>query len=135
MNEIKEIKSNNQKLELFKNIWKIADDLRGKVNGWDFKNYILSFLFYRYISENIADYINEQQTNKNYYETLSDTKIEKKHIEQIVNIKGFFIKPSELFINVYESAKENRENLNEILTNIFKNIENSPNVVGGGVIR
>ena len=120
--------SNNERDEVHKAIWSIADDLRGAVDGWDFKQYILGIMFYRYISENIANYINELQRNagdKNFdYTKLSDTEaIEAK--DEIVRIKGFFILPSELFCNVCKNAKNHKEDLNEILENIFNNIENS----------
>lgn len=120
--------SNKERDEVHKAIWSIADDLRGAVDGWDFKQYILGIMFYRYISENIANYINELQRNagdKNFdYVKLSDNEaLEAK--DEIVRIKGFFILPSELFCNVCKDAKNHKEDLNEILENIFNNIENS----------
>ena len=113
--------------ELHKAIWSIADDLRGAVDGWDFKQYILGMMFYRYISENIANYINKierEAGNKNFaYSELDDeTALSKKDV--LVDARGFFILPSELFCNVCKKAK-NDNNLNETLSKIFKNIENS----------
>src|SRR5574344_1548053 len=113
--------------ELHRTIWQIANDLRGSVDGWDFKSYVLGMLFYRFISENLTSYINkeEQRTgNKN----LDYTKISDKDAEfgraDTVKEKGFYILPSELFVNVRNKAK-NDANLNETLSNVFKNIENS----------
>ena len=119
--------SNNERNELHKAIWSIADDLRGSVDGWDFKQYILGIMFYRYISENITNYINEGERkagDKNFdYATLSD-EIAESERQNLVKEKGFFILPSELFCNVCKKAKED-ENLNETLEKIFNNIENS----------
>lgn len=113
--------------ELQKAIWSIADDLRGSVDGWDFKQYILGIMFYRYISENITNYINEGEQKAgdiNFdYAKLTDEEAETIRSE-MVNEKGFFILPSELFANVCKSAKDD-ENLNETLERIFNNIENS----------
>lgn len=119
--------SNNERDELHKAIWSIADDLRGSVDGWDFKQYILGIMFYRYISENITNYINEGERkagDKNFdYATLSD-EIAELERQNLVKEKGFFILPSELFCNVCKKAKDD-ENLNETLEKIFNNIENS----------
>lgn len=119
--------SNKERDELHKAIWSIADDLRGSVDGWDFKQYILGIMFYRYISENITNYINEGERkagDKNFdYATLSD-EIAESERKNLVKEKGFFILPSELFCNVCKKAKDD-ENLNETLEKIFNNIENS----------
>ena len=119
--------SNKVRDELHKSIWSIADDLRGSVDGWDFKQYILGIMFYRYISENITNYINEGERkagDKNFdYATLSDEVAESER-QNLVKEKGFFILPSELFCNVCKKAKDD-ENLNETLEKIFNNIENS----------
>ena len=116
-----------QREELHKKIWAIADDLRGSVDGWDFKQYILGMMFYRYISENITNYINEGERkagDKEFdYVKLPD-EIAETQREELVKEKGFFILPSELFCNVYKRAK-NDENLNETLERVFNNIENS----------
>ena len=113
--------------ELHKAIWSIADDLRGSVDGWDFKQYILGIMFYRYISENMTNYINEGERkagDDNFdYAKLSDEEAETIR-KEMVNEKGFFILPSELFANVCKKAKDD-ENLNETLERIFNNIENS----------
>ncbi len=113
--------------ELHKAIWSIANDLRGSVDGWDFKQYVLGIMFYRYISENITNYINagEHETGNNDfdYAKLSDSEAEQAR-EDMVMTKGFFILPSQLFCNVRKNAKNN-ENLNETLEKAFKAIENS----------
>ena len=119
--------NNREREELHKAIWSIADDLRGSVDGWDFKQYILGIMFYRYISENITNYINEGERKAgdiNFdYAKLKDSEAETVR-DEMVKIKGFFILPSELFVNVCKRAR-NDENLNETLEKIFNNIENS----------
>ena len=119
--------SNREREELHKAIWSIADDLRGSVDGWDFKQYILGIMFYRYISENITNYINEGERKAGDttfdYAKLKDSEAEFER-ENLVKEKGFFILPSELFCNVVKKAKDD-ENLNETLERIFNNIENS----------
>ena len=113
--------------ELHRTIWQIANDLRGSVDGWDFKSYVLGMLFYRFISENLTSYINkeEQRTgNRNFdYTKISDKDAEFGRADTVKE-KGFYILPSELFVNVWNKAK-NDANLNETLSNVFKNIENS----------
>lgn len=120
--------NNREREELHKAIWSIADDLRGAVDGWDFKQYILGIMFYRYISENITKYINDGERkagDKEFdYTKLSDEEAESVR-EDLVKEKGFFILPSELFCNVCKDAKNHKEDLNELLENIFRNIENS----------
>ncbi len=116
-----------ERTKLHNTIWKIANELRGSVDGWDFKAYVLGFLFYRFISENLANYINAEErktgaTDFNYAE-LSDDRAEFGR-EDTVNDKGFYILPSELFENVRKRAK-NDENLNETLSEVFRNIEQS----------
>ena len=113
--------------ELHRTIWQIANDLRGSVDGWDFKSYVLGLLFYRFISENLTSYINkeEQRTgNSNFdYTKISDKDAEFGRADTVKE-KGFYILPSGLFENVRKNAK-NDANLNETLSNVFKNIENS----------
>lgn len=110
--------------ELHKAIWKIANDLRGSVDGWDFKQYVLGFLFYRFISENLTNYINKLEPDDNFdYAMLSDEQAEYGRAETLKE-KGFYILPSELFCNVRKKAK-NDPDLNVTLNNIFNNIENS----------
>ena len=110
--------------ELHKTIWKIANDLRGSVDGWDFKQYVLGFLFYRFISENLTNYINELEPDDNFdYAVLSDEQAEYGRADTLKE-KGFYILPSELFINVRKRAKNDKD-LNVTLNNIFNNIENS----------
>ncbi len=120
-------KNNREREELHKAIWSIADDLRGSVDGWDFKQYILGIMFYRYISENITNYINEGERragDKTFdYAKLKDNVAETER-NNLVKEKGFFILPSELFCNVCKKAKDD-ENLNETLEKVFSNIENS----------
>ena len=119
--------SNREREELHKAIWSIADDLRGSVDGWDFKQYILGIMFYRYISENITNYINDGERKAGDtsfdYAKLKDSEAEPERAN-LVKEKGFFILPSELFANVVKRARED-ENLNETLEKIFNNIENS----------
>ena len=119
--------SNREREELHKAIWSIADDLRGSVDGWDFKQYILGIMFYRYISENITNYINEGERKAGDtefdYAKLKDSEAEPERAN-LVKEKGFFILPSELFVNVVKRARDD-ENLNETLEKIFNNIENS----------
>ncbi len=119
--------STQQKQELFKTIWSIANELRGAVDGWDFKQYVLGILFYRYISENITDYINRLQRAAGVrdfdYTRFSDTEAQNAK-DEIVREKGFFILPSQLFQNVVKAAK-NDPNLNETLSAIFAAIESS----------
>lgn len=116
-----------ERAELYKSIWGIANDLRGSVDGWDFKNYVLTTLFYRYISENLTNYINkgEQEAgNEDFdYATMPDEDAEGAR-EGLIEEKGFFILPSELFGNVVAGAKDD-ENLNETLEKTFRHIEES----------
>jgi type I restriction enzyme M protein len=116
-----------ERAELHRTIWNMANDLRGSVDGWDFKQYVLGMLFYRYISENITAYINagewEAGNTEFDYAKLSDEEAEQAR-EDLVKTKGFFILPSELFENVRARAKDD-ENLNETLEQIFSNIEAS----------
>jgi len=119
--------STQQKQELFKTIWAIANELRGSVDGWDFKQYVLGMLFYRYISENITDYINRLQHEAgiedfDYAAFGDEDALQAK--EDIVREKGFFILPSQLFCNVRRRAKEDT-NLNETLSAVFAAIEQS----------
>lgn len=113
--------------ELHRAIWQIANDLRGSVDGWDFKSYVLGLLFYRFISENLTSYINKEERrtgNTNFdYALISDQDAEFGRADTVKE-KGIFILPSELFINVQKKAK-NDDNLNETLSKVFKNIENS----------
>jgi Type I restriction-modification system methyltransferase subunit len=116
-----------ERAELHRTIWKIANDLRGSVDGWDFKQYVLGMLFYRFISENLTIYINKDERrsgNKEFdYTKLSDQKAEFGRADTVKE-KGFYILPSELFINVRAKARHDA-NLNETLAAVFRNIENS----------
>lgn len=116
-----------ERSELHRAIWQIANDLRGSVDGWDFKQYVLGILFYRFISENLTNYINSDERragNKDFnYASLSDKEAEFGRTDTIKE-KGFYILPSELFVNVCKNAR-NDANLNETLSQIFDNIENS----------
>ena len=120
-------KKEQERAELHRTIWNIANDLRGSVDGWDFKQYILGMLFYRFISENLTNYINknEHETgNTNFdYANISDEEAEPIR-EDMVNTKGFFILPSQLFKNVRKNAR-NDENLNETLEKALNSIEDS----------
>ena len=116
-----------QRAELHKTIWRIANDLRGSVDGWDFKSYVLGMLFYRFISENLTAYINKGEHDAGDtafdYAKLADSQAEYGR-EDTVDEKGFYIFPSELFCNVRARAPRD-ENLNETLARVFKNIEGS----------
>ena len=113
-----------ERAELHKSIWQIANQLRGSVDGWDFKQYVLGMLFYRFISENLTNYINENEPDPNFdYAKLSDEEAELGRADTVKE-KGFYILPSELFVNVAKNARNN-PNLNETLARVFKNIEAS----------
>lgn len=120
-------KKEQERDELHRTIWNMANDLRGSVDGWDFKQYVLGMLFYRYISENFAKYVNEWEFdagNADFdYAQLADEDAEEAR-EDLVQSKGYFILPSELFCNVLQKAP-NDENLNETLEAIFRSIEAS----------
>lgn len=123
MSQAKEV----QRAELHRTIWRIANDLRGSVDGWDFKSYVLGMLFYRFISENLTAYINEGERKAGVedfdYALLADSDAEYGRTETVAE-KGFYILPSELFANVRDSASAD-ENLNETLERVFRNIEAS----------
>lgn len=113
--------------ELHRTIWGIANDLRGSVDGWDFKQYVLGMLFYRYISENFANYINDGEREAGDvdfdYAQLSDSDAEQAR-DDLIKTKGFFILPSQLFCRVRSRAPLD-ENLNETLEAVFQAIEDS----------
>lgn len=115
-----------QRAELHKTIWSIADDLRGSVDGWDFKQYVLGMLFYRFISENLTDYLNVEEGDGFDYTTLPDEDAENGR-DVTVAEKGYFILPSELFCNVRRKTLDGKhdEDLNEVLERVFKDIEGS----------
>lgn len=132
--------TNTERDELHKTIWAIANDLRGAIDGWSFKAYVLGAIFYRYISENITNYINELQmaamdsgseemVSNQFaelafdYAKMDDEEAEEAR-EMIVAEKGYFILPSQLFCNVVENCEKD-ENLNETLSKIFRAIEAS----------
>ena len=120
-------KKEEEREELHKIIWKIANELRGSVDGWDFKQYVLGLLFYRFISENIEHYVNENQRkagicNFEYRNITDEEALMGK--QQILEEKGFFILPSELFCNIRKNADQN-ENLNVTISNVFNSIEAS----------
>ena len=120
-------KKEQERDELHRAIWAIADELRGAVDGWDFKNYVLGTMFYRYISENLCNYINSGEIdagNTDFdFAKMPDEDAEEAR-EGLVEEKGFFILPSELFCNVRANAA-NDENLNETLERVFRHIEES----------
>lgn len=123
MSNVKEI----ERAELHKTIWRIANDLRGSVDGWDFKSYVLGMLFYRFISENLTAYLNLQERSagdKDFdYATLPDADAEQGRAETVKE-KGFYILPSHLFANVRQRARHDA-NLNETLSRVFKDVEGS----------
>lgn len=118
-------KKEQERDELHRAIWAIADELRGAVDGWDFKNYVPGTMLY--ISENIKYYINKGEIeagNSDFdYSIMNDTEAEEVR-QSLVEEKGFFVLPSELFCNVRAKAKGD-ENLNETLEKVFRHIEES----------
>lgn len=122
-----DLRKEQERDELHRAIWAIADELRGSVDGWDFKSYVLGMMFYRYISENLTNYINEGEIeagNEGFdYALLPDEEAEQAR-EDLVKTKGFFILPSELFCNIRKRA-ESDENLNMTLETVFNHIEES----------
>jgi type I restriction enzyme M protein len=115
----------SERAELHKTIWRIANDLRGSVDGWDFKSYVLGMLFYRFISENLTEYLNRQERKAGHkdfdYAVLSDKQAKTGRLETVKE-KGFYILPSHLFVNVRKRARQDA-NLNETLSKVFKDIE------------
>lgn len=120
-------KKEQERAELHRAIWNIANDLRGSIDGWDFKQYVLGMLFYRYISENLTNYINQSEResgDKDFnYADLNDMHA-KQAKDQMVQEKGFFMLPSQLFCNVLKKAEKD-ENLNMTLEDVFKYVEES----------
>ncbi|HTO35097.1 MAG TPA: type I restriction-modification system subunit M, partial [Flavobacterium sp.] len=117
--------STNQRAELQAKIWKIANDVRGSVDGWDFKHFVLGTLFYRFISENFTIYIEGGDESIDYAK-LSDEDISPELKDDAIKTKGYFIYPSQLFVNVVKTANTN-SNLNTDLKAIFDAIEGSAN--------
>ncbi|BBQ55426.1 type I restriction-modification system subunit M (plasmid) [Aeromonas veronii] len=115
--------SNEQRAALQRKIWDIANDVRGAVDGWDFKQYVLGSLFYRFISENFASYIEAGDDSINYA-ALPDSVITPEIKEDAIKTKGYFIRPSDLFVNVAKNAN-NSDSLNTDLAHIFADIEAS----------
>ena len=117
--------STAQRAELQSQIWRIANDVRGSVDGWDFKQYVLGTLFYRFISENFSNYIEGGDESVKYAE-LSNDIITREIKEDSIKTKGYFIYPSQLFENIAKNANTN-ESLNTDLADIFSAIESSAN--------
>ena len=115
--------STQQRAALQRQIWQIANDVRGAVDGWDFKQYVLGTLFYRFISENFASYIQGGDKSVNYAK-LTDDVITPEIKDDAIKTKGYFIYPSQLFANIAKNANTN-ESLNTDLAAIFKAIESS----------
>jgi len=125
--DLQKVNKDQERSELHRAIWQIANDLRGSVDGWDFKQYVLGMLFYRFISENLTSYINAEERRagkKDFdYASLSNKEAEFGRSDTVKE-KGFYILPSELFVNVARNAR-NDANLNETLERVFNNIESS----------
>jgi type I restriction enzyme M protein len=117
--------SNQQRAELQRQIWQIANDVRGSVDGWDFKQYVLGTLFYRFISENFASYMEGGDESVNYAELDNDV-ITEEIKDDAIKTKGYFIYPSQLFVTIATGANTN-ESLNTDLATIFSAIESSAN--------
>lgn len=115
-----------QRAELQRRIWQIANDVRGSIDGWDFKQYVLGALFYRFISENFANYIEAGDESVDYATFPDDSPILESIKDDAIKTKGYFIYPSQLFINVAKNANTN-DSLNTDLANIFTAIEASAN--------
>ena len=115
-----------ERAELHRTIWGIANDLRGSVDGWDFKQYVLGMLFYRYISENLTEYINHgehEAGNTSFdYSKLSDDEAEEAR-EDLVQTRGFFILPRSS--SRMSGERQRQTNLNETLEKVFRSIESS----------
>tara|TARA_R110001583_G_scaffold59123_1_gene176008 strand:- start:39712 stop:41262 length:1551 start_codon:yes stop_codon:yes gene_type:complete len=114
-----------QRAELQAQIWKIANEVRGSVDGWDFKHFVLGALFYRFISENFTNYIEGGDESVNYA-SFPDDKISPEIIDDAIKTKGYFIYPSQLFANIVKGANTNPD-LNTDLADIFSAIESSAN--------
>ena len=118
------MKSTQQRDALHRQIWQIANDVRGAVDGWDFKHYVLGALFYRFISENFVDYITGGDSTINYAEMRDDDPLITAAKDDAIRTKGYFIAPSQLFSNVAAKASSN-DSLNTDLARIFAAIESS----------
>lgn len=112
-----------QRAELQSQIWKIANEVRGSVDGWDFKQYVLGTLFYRFISENFSNYMSDDEVD---YTQCNDDVITEAYKDDAIKTKGYFIYPSQLFCNIAKNANTN-ESLNTDLAKIFTDIESSAN--------
>ena len=116
-----------EQADLHKTIWRVADDLRGSLDGWDFKSYVLGMLFYRFISEHLTHYLNEQEQKAGDstfdYGRLDDKQAAQGRAETIKE-KGYYILPSSLFANVRARARQD-DNLNQTLKGVFSSIEGS----------
>jgi type I restriction enzyme M protein len=118
--------STEQRKQLQRQIWQIANDVRGSVDGWDFKQYVLGALFYRFISENFASYIEGGDESVDYATFADDNENIIAIKEDAIKTKGYFIYPSQLFKNLVATANIN-ESLNTDLATIFTAIESSAN--------
>ncbi|HHC6614284.1 TPA: type I restriction-modification system subunit M [Vibrio parahaemolyticus] len=118
--------SSQQRAALQRQIWAIANDVRGSVDGWDFKQYVLGTLFYRFISENFVHFITGGDESVDYAAMSDDDENIEFARDDAIKTKGYFIYPSQLFSNVVANASKN-ENLNTELAAIFSEIENSAN--------
>ena len=114
-----------QREELQAAIWKIANEVRGAVDGWDFKQFVLGTLFYRFISENFVLFMEDGDENIDYT-NWPDEQLSQKDINNVITEKGYFIYPSQLFSNIAKNANTN-PNLNTDLAAIFTAIEGSAN--------
>ncbi|MCY4293091.1 MAG: type I restriction-modification system subunit M, partial [Roseovarius sp.] len=116
---------NQQRAKLQRQIWQIANEVRGAVDGWDFKQYVLGTLFYRFISENFTSFVESDDASVNY-SAVSDGDITPEIKDDAIKTKGYFIYPSQLFSNIVANANAN-DNLNTDLANVFSDIETSAN--------
>ena len=118
--------STQQRAALQRQIWQIANEVRGTIDGWDFKQYVLGTLFYRFISENFSAYIEAGDDSVDYASFPDDSPILEQIKEDTIKTKGYFIYPSQLFENVAKNANDN-PNLNTDLKAIFNAIDSSAN--------
>ncbi|UUM19431.1 type I restriction-modification system subunit M [Mycoplasma sp. 1018B] len=118
-----------EKDQLYKAIWKSANSWRGTIEGWDMRNYVLITLFYRYVSENLTNYFNQEEWkngNENFdYALLKDSDVEDSIKQACINEKGFFLYPSQLFNNVYQYGLSNEEDFNIKVIQVINDLENS----------
>lgn len=118
----------SEKRTIQKIMWDLLTELRGQIDGWDFKNYSLTMIFYKFLSENFEQYINNNEKesgDENFkYSEITNAEAEEDFKSSLLEYPGYFIKPSELFCNIHKNANTN-ENLNVSIKDAFNNIQAS----------